>query len=238
MSAAEVADPGAAPFGADHEGVRFAAYIAHELRTPLATQRALLELALADPTTDPHTWREIGEDVLRACRQQEGLIEAGLILAMSRCRFQPGEPVDLAAMLDKVLRAHDLAELQPVVALEHAWTTGVPELLEWLVANLLSNASRHNLPGGRIEVATHTEAGRASLSISNTGPLIPAGELHRLFQPFQRLTKKPGVPTDGLGLGLSIVQEIANVHGAILTTQPQAEGGLHVEVSFRATDPG
>jgi len=54
---------------------RFAAYVAHELRTPLATQRALLELALTDPSTDAVAWHEIANDVLESCKQQERLLE-------------------------------------------------------------------------------------------------------------------------------------------------------------------
>jgi signal transduction histidine kinase len=61
----------------------FAAYIAHELRTPLATQRALLELALADRDADTAAWREIAGDVLDACKQQERLLEACLTLSRS-----------------------------------------------------------------------------------------------------------------------------------------------------------
>jgi signal transduction histidine kinase len=68
-------------------GEVFAACLAHELRTPLATQRALLELALADPNTDAAGWREIGEDVFAACRQQERLLEACLTLAHSKARY-------------------------------------------------------------------------------------------------------------------------------------------------------
>ena len=73
-----------------------------------------------------------------------------------------------------------------MVVHEPAWTTGDPDLLERLAANLVSNAIRHNIVGGRIEVATRAESGRAVLAVANTGPLIPAGELQRLFQPFQR----------------------------------------------------
>ena len=75
--------------------------------------------------------------------------------------------------------------------LEPARVAGDPDLLDRLVANLVSNAIRHNSAGGRIEVATRTEAGRAVLSVTNTGPLIPAGELQRLFQPFQRFDAHP-----------------------------------------------
>lgn len=84
MSAAEVADQQAAWEGAHDQGALFAAYIAHELRTPLATQRALLELALADPDADTEAWREIGTDVLDACSQQEQLLDACLALSRSR----------------------------------------------------------------------------------------------------------------------------------------------------------
>ena len=59
----------------------FAAYIAHELRTPLATQRALLELTLTDPLADTASWRDVAEDVLDACLQQERLLDACLTLA-------------------------------------------------------------------------------------------------------------------------------------------------------------
>ena len=155
---------------------RFAAFVAHELRTPLATQRALLELALADPHADLATWREIGEDVLGACRQQERLLEACLALARSEGGPQRCEPVDIAAIAGEALRAHDLSGLERVVVLEPAWAAGDPDLLERLAANLVSNAIRHNIVGGRIEVATRTESGRAYLSVANTGPLIPAGE--------------------------------------------------------------
>jgi signal transduction histidine kinase len=91
-------------------GERFAAYVAHELRTPLATRRALLELVLADPNADVAPWREIGEDVLEACRQQERLLEACLTLAGSHGGLRRWESVDLAAITAEALRPHDLSE--------------------------------------------------------------------------------------------------------------------------------
>lgn len=216
-------------------GERFAAYVAHELRTPLATQRALLELALADPNADAASWREIGEDVLCACRQQERLLEACLTFARSQGGPQRCEPVDLAAVAAEALRAHDLSELESVVALEPARTTGDPDLLERLAANLVSNAIRHNIVGGRIELATRAESGRAALSVANTGPLIPACELQRLFQPFQRLAPHPPDTADGVGLGLAIVQAVADAHNAVVTARTRAGGGLEIDVSFPNT---
>jgi signal transduction histidine kinase len=210
-------------------GSHFSSYVAHELRTPLATQRALLELALCDPNTDVATWREIGEDLLTACGQQERLIDACLALARSQDGPQRCEPVDLAPIADEALRTHDLSELESVVVIKPAWTSGDPDLLERLAANLVSNAIRHNIAGGRIELATHTESGRAHFTIANTGPEIPAGELQRLFKPFQRRTSR-----DGVGLGLTIVEAIAAVHSALVTARTRTGGGLGIDVAFPA----
>ena len=213
-----------------------AAYVAHELRTPLATQHVLLELALADSNTDVAAWRAVGEDVLRACRQQERLLEACLTLARSRDHRQRSEPVDLAPIAAETVRAHDLGELERVVVLEPAPTSGDPDLIERLAANLVSNAVRHNIPGGRIEVETRTESGRAILSVANTGPLIPADELQRLFRPFQRLNANPRTLGDGAGLGLAIVHAIADAHTARLTARARTGGGLAIDVAFPSLD--
>jgi signal transduction histidine kinase len=214
---------------------RFAACVAHELRTPLATQRALLELALCDPNADVAAWREIGEDVLAACKQQERLLEACLALARSQGRRPRSEPVDLATIAAEALHAHDLGKLESDTKLEPARTTGDPDLLERLAANLVSNAIRHNIVGGRIEVTSRTESGRAVFSVANTGPFVPAAELQRLFQPFQRLNSNPRSLSDGAGLGLAIVRAIADAHSALATARARADGGLEIDVSFPAT---
>jgi signal transduction histidine kinase len=206
------------------------AYAAHELRTPLTHQRALLELALADLNADLAGWREVGESVLRACKQQERMLEACLTLARSKNSPTCDEPVDLAAIAGETLRHHDRHSLTTIVALEPAQTTGDPNLVERLTANLVSNAIRHNVTDGRIEVATHTKAGSAVLSVTNTGPPIPPGELPRLFKPFQRLSTS----ANGCGLGLAIVQAIADAHHAAVTARTRVGGGLGIDVAFPA----
>lgn len=170
---------------------RFAAHVAHELRTPIAVQRALVEAALADPHADAATLRAMGEEVLASCDELQRLIEAVLDLTRGRCGLMRHEPVDIAAIANQALRAHDLSEVETLVALEPAGTTGDPDLLERLAANLVSNAIRHNVTGGRIEVTTRAEKTHAILSVANSGRLIPADELPRLFQPFQRLSSQP-----------------------------------------------
>lgn len=217
---------------------RFVAYVAHELRTPIALQLALAEAALADPYTDAGAWRVMCEDIVASCEQQQRLIEALLDLTRSRCGLRRREPIDIAATASRALQAHELSEIDSVVALEPAVATGDPTLLERLVANLVSNAIRHNIPRGRIEVATRTDAGRAAISVANTGPMLPAGELARLFQPFERLVSQTEAGAEGVGLGLAIVQSIAHAHNATFAAYARDGGGLKIEVRFPPADRG
>jgi signal transduction histidine kinase len=210
----------------------FIACAAHELRGEITFQLALAEATLADPNADTAALREMGEGVVAACERQERLLEALLTLSRSECGHLRRDPVDLAGITRQVLQAHELSELDSVVTLEPAVASGDPTLLERLAANVVSNAIRHNIPQGRIEVATRTDAGRALLSVANTGPLIPAGELTRLFQPFERLGSQPQACADGIGLGLTIVQSIADAHDTTVAAHARAGGGLEIEVRF------
>jgi signal transduction histidine kinase len=166
----------------DCESARFAAYIAHELRTPLATQRALVELALADPPADLTSWQEIGAEVLDACKQQERLLEACLALARSQTGLIRCERLDLGSIVTDLLGARDPGTLTVRLKLEPAPTTGDPALIERLVDNLFENAARHNLPGGWVEVTTRRSGTQASVTVENTGPSVPACALTQLFE--------------------------------------------------------
>jgi signal transduction histidine kinase len=215
-------------------GRSFVAYAAHELRGGIALQRTVAEATLADPHADTLALREMGEEVVAVCERQEQLLEALLTLARSDYGHLRREPVDLAATVAGVLRAHDHHGLRTIAALRPARTVGDPHLVERLVANLVANAVRHNIPSGRIEVATYASAGRAAFSVVNTGPVLPPGELTRIFEPFQRFRPFGRRPADGVGLGLAIVQAIATAHDATVTAQARNSGGLKIEIDFPA----
>jgi signal transduction histidine kinase len=214
----------------------FVANASHELRTPLTAERTLLQVALADPGATTAALRSACEKALQWNDQQERLIDGLLTLASSERGIEVWEPFDLADTTAKaILDCHQDAERRAIrvdAALTAAPATGDPALAGSLLANLVSNAIRHNLDGGRIEIATAITDGRAVVTISNTGPLIAPGEIDRLFQPFQRLGAQRLRPSSGHGLGLAIVRAIAAVHGAALTAAPRAEGGLDITVSF------
>jgi signal transduction histidine kinase len=176
--------------------------------------------------------------LLAVGEHQEHLIEALLTLSRSQRGLNSHQPVDLAAIAAAAAAAADHDGLAFDTRLEAAETTGDPRLVERLVANLIGNAVGHNTAGGQVEVTTETRDGRAFLAVANSGPNVPAGELERIFQPFQRLDAARTADAKGLGLGLSIVQAIANAHDATVTARPQPEGGLRIEVSFPAAVAG
>jgi signal transduction histidine kinase len=214
----------------------FVANASHELRTPLTAERALLQVALADPTATTETMRSTCQDVLVLGEQQERLIEALLTLASSERGIEQREPFDLAEIARNVILVRRQEAQRRAIhvdtTLRTAPATGDPNLVESLVANLVDNALRHNEGGGRIEIATDVTAGQARISVRNTGTVIPPDQVERLFQPFQRLGSERIRHTGGHGLGLAIVRAIANAHGATLTPRARPHGGLDIEVSF------
>ena len=219
---------------------QFVANASHELRTPLARQRTLLEVALRDREATSASLRAACERALVAGEQQERLIAGLLTLARGERGLDRFEPVDLGAIAVAAAAGRrgdaQAAQLTLVSRIEPAETAGDPGLAERLVANLVDNAIRYNVPGGQVEICAGTRAGRPYLAVANTGPLIPPDQLGRLFRPFQRMDparRSPG----GLGLGLAIVSAIAAAHGAELRAVTRAVGGLAIEVLFPLPPP-
>jgi signal transduction histidine kinase len=213
---------------------RFVANASHELRTPLTRERALVQVALGDPSTSD-VWRTTARELLASNREQETLIDALLTLASSESGLDHHEQIDLEVVADSVLRRRrgtDRLGLRIDAHLAPAPLQGDPRLLEALVTNLVDNAVTHNVEGGEVHVSTGAEHGRSVLTVSNSGTIIQPGDFDRLFQPFQRLDPQRIHHNNGHGIGLSIVRAIATAHGATITADPRAEGGVSIEVAF------
>jgi signal transduction histidine kinase len=213
---------------------RFVANASHELRTPLTVIRAEVDVALADPDATVADLRHMGEAVLEATDRTQALLESLMVLARSQQAVRRIEPVDLAAAAHT---AADLVEAEAAARaielrldLQPAPLEGDRPLVERLVANLLENAVRHNVPGGGVEVTTRPRLVR----VENTGASIEPDEVRRLAEPFERLQRDCDGP--GAGLGLSIVRAVTDAHGAQLALRPRAGGGLVAEVAF-PSDP-
>jgi signal transduction histidine kinase len=215
---------------------RFVANASHELRTPLTLDRALLERALRHPRPTPALWRTTCERLLVSSQQQDHLIEALLTLARSEGRVNRHEPFELSGVIDSVLLSPELDAgtmgLHVRTETGPAPVSGDPRLVERLVRNLVDNAIRYNQPAGWVGIMAGTRSGHAALTVTNTGPAVPAADIDRIFQPFQRLASHRSSQQDGTGLGLSIVKAIADAHGATISAAPRPDGGLSIEVSF------
>src|ERR1022692_1391125 len=147
----------------------FVANASHELRTPLAAERTLLQVALADPDATAQTLRTTCEELLALGDQQERLIEALLTLASSERGVERWEPFDLADITEKVVSARrhqaERRGIQIEATLAAAPAAGDTSLAMSLVANLVDNALRHNVPGGRAEIRVAMREGRATIGV-------------------------------------------------------------------------
>jgi signal transduction histidine kinase len=217
---------------------RFVANASHELRTPLTAERALLQVALADPAASADSLRAACEQVLKLGGQQEQLIAALLTLATSERGVERWEPVDLSAIAEQAAlsRQDEAARRRITVTLDcsPARCSGDPRLVEIMVSNLMDNAIRHNVEGGWAKVITSTGPAGVALNVANSGPVVRPEEVDRLFQPFQRQTGARVHRPDGhgLGLGLAIVRAIARDHHAQLDARARPDGGLVIDVMF------
>ena len=210
----------------------FVANASHELRTPLAIMRTEVDVALADPAASQEDLRAMGEAVRETVDRCEQLIESLLMLARSEGKAGHEEPTDLAAIAaycvtDVRARADDGAvELRAELA--PARVRGEPGLLERMVANLIDNGIQHNERGGFLDVRTDVRDGRATLTVVNGGEPIDPAHAVTLTDPFRRLDRVSG----GLGLGLSIVRSVVDVHGGSLELRAPESGGLEVLVTL------
>ncbi|NUV39688.1 MULTISPECIES: HAMP domain-containing sensor histidine kinase [Streptomyces] len=210
---------------------RFAANAAHELRTPLAVQRAAAEIGLADdPPPEKVAW--IREKLIDTAAGSEQLIEGLLLLAVSDEGLRRREPVDLGATTTTVTEAlaAEAAERDVTVdvAARPVGVEGDPVLLNHLVHNLVANAVRHNHPGGAVRV----RVGPGGLEVANTGPVVAPETVPLLFEPFRRARARRHAPGEGAGLGLSIVASVARAHGGEATATANPGGGLTARVTL------
>jgi len=216
------------------EQQRFAANASHELRTPLAITQTLLEVARSD------AHRDNGElvDRLHAVNSRAiGVTEALLVLSRADQRSFTREVVDLSLIAEEAAETLlPLAEQRGLTietSGDAALTLGSRTLLLQLATNLVHNAIVHNLPGqGIVWVTTALHREAAVLTVENTGAQLTPQQISTLVEPFQRGAERIRTDHAGVGLGLAIVQSIANAHDGTLTLAPRADGGLCVTVEL------
>ena len=213
---------------------QFTGNAAHELRTPLALMQAQLELFSAEhPKVLPET-----ADFLRLLREQtERMAQmTKTLLEMSELRTVPcDDRIELAPMIEEIFA--DLAPLaeKSGITLECAGNgtvTGSDTLVCRMLFNLTENAIRYNRPGGKVRITVTDEESRLVIRVADTGCGIPEQYRESIFQPFFRVDKSRSRENGGVGLGLSLVWEIAALHGGEVRVEESSENGTTITVKL------
>lgn len=214
----------------------FVADASHELRTPFATMRAQVDVALDNPDLTTDELRDVLAEIGEVLEQGGDLVNA--MLALSRAEVLTGSrPVDLARIAAEVVTATaGTTGLELRLDLNEAEATGDPVLLDRLVSNLVNNAVAYNRPGGLLSVATGTVRGKVFLVAENDGPRLPDEEIPLLFSRFHRHPATAGAR--GFGLGLPVVEAIARAHGGQVRIRARKQGGLEVRFEIAPTAQG
>ena len=200
---------------------RFIADAAHELRSPIASLRTQLEVALAVPNS-AEEWPRIVADALADVERLGQLAEDLLLLA----RLDSGAP-----------RRHRVVDVGALVGDSAAdlLVDGDEVALRRMIDNLLANARRY--AKSTVEANATRVGGDVVVTVDDDGPGIPAGDRDRVFQPWVRLDVGRGRDEGGAGLGLAIVRSTVRAHGGDVKLETSPLGGLRAVVRLPAVAP-
>jgi two-component system sensor histidine kinase BaeS len=215
---------------------RWMADIAHELRTPVAILKGEIE-ALADGVRQPDGQKlsSLAEEV----DQLAVLIEDLQTLALSDAGALNlhREPLEINALVQQVAEAFTERLAARGIVLETNLPGTVtlsadPQRLRQLIHNLLENCARYVMAGGWVKVALARTASGVSLSVEDSGPGVPSGQLEHLFDRFFRLEQSRSRVGGGSGLGLSICRNIVEAHGGRIQARRGDSGGLLIIIEL------
>ena len=218
---------------------RFVSDASHELRTPLAITRARLEVALRNQErTD---WPAAANDVLRESGRMERLVRDLLALARGGPELEKQGPVDLdEVVLEAVKSARLLAPPGCVIearGVSAGRVLGHADLLERVVANLLTNGLRHARSMVKVSLShAADDPTLIELTVSDDGPGVAPPERERIFERFTRLDEARDRQSGGAGLGLAIVAEVVGAHRGSVHVEGQPGGGARFVVRIPALD--
>ena len=224
---------------------RFVSDASHELKTPLASIRLLTDSILQTDGMDPATVRDfvsdIGEEADRLTRISEKLLT---LTRMDSAVAVETAPVEVAPVVEKVVHMLSPLAKESAVTVETCLEAdcvvqATQDDLYQIAFNLVENAVKYNVPGGRVMVGLRAMGDLVLLTVEDTGVGIPEEDLPKVFDRFYRVDKARSRAAGGTGLGLSIVRDTARQHGGAVTVRRREEGGTCFQVAFpRWTEEG
>ena len=219
---------------------RFVSDASHELKTPLAAITLLSDSIVQNDSMDTATMREfvsdIGREAGRLTRITQQLQE---LTKLGSVRRELREDTDVGRVAEEALKMlRPLAE-QRSVSLEHTFARDCvvcanPDDLHQIIFNLVENAIKYNVPGGRVQVLLFRREGMVLLVVDDTGEGVPPEKLDSIFDRFFRVDEARTGEQSGSGLGLSIVLDAVKKNGGFVRAANRKEGGMRFEVSFPA----
>jgi signal transduction histidine kinase len=215
--------------------------VSHDLRTPLATTRAMVE-ALADQVvTDPQDVQRYLKLILQETQHLSRLIDDLFELSQidSGALRLDCVALDLSELASETLAAYQVPAAERRIRLEECGTEPAlvqadPERLQRVLRNLLDNALRHTPAGGLVRACTAVEESSVLLSVDDTGPGLPAEDLERIFDRFYRAEPSRQRESGGAGLGLAIARGLVRAHHGRIWAEPSSLGGVSVRISLPA----
>jgi signal transduction histidine kinase len=220
---------------------RFSADASHQLKTPVTVLRAGLEELLAREKHTPEECAEISALIHQTYRLSSLIEDLLLLSRMDAGRLKLAfAPVNLTALieasLDDLGAAPDGLDVRVETDFPAALhVAGEKRYTAIILHNLLENARKYNLPGGRIRLAAAVEGERVRLTVANSGRPISAAAQSHIFERFHRGGVAENVP--GYGLGLNLARELARLHHGDLRLVRSDEMLTEFEVSFRLSPP-
>ena len=196
------------------------AWASHDLRTPLASLRAMVE-ALEDGLAEP-------AEYLPAIKAQTQILSGLVEDLFELARIDSGalalelQEASLAELVSSCVEA-----LESRVTGDHVVTVA-PDKVQRVLLNLLSNAVRHARPDGAVSIAVETDTDRVVVSVEDDGNGFPPGSSERMFERFWRADDSRTRASGGAGLGLAIAQGLVQAHGGTIWAENRLGGGARV----------
>ncbi len=213
---------------------RFSANVAHELKTPLATMQASVQVMRLGQAPTPDECEKMLDTIERNTGRLRSIIEDLMRLCDEQEQFEKNE-IPLSELFSAIF-----AELTPSLAEKHIQAeidcTEYPAvignygLLYRAFFNLVENAVKYNRESGSIAISSSTKNNIGEICIKDTGIGIPQEELPLVFEPFYRVNKSRSRKTGGAGLGLSVAKTIIERHGWSITVESAMETGTEIVI--------
>lgn len=216
----------------------FTANVSHELKTPLTSISGYAEL-IELKSEDDKERKHFAIEIRRNAKRLLSLIDDILYLSKLDAGSQEMElrKADLYALSQRCVAGLSIAAAEKNVTLhlsgEKTEVNGDEDMLYEMMENLIQNAIRYNIEGGRVDIKVCAQNDKALFSVADTGIGIPEKDHEKVFERFYRIDKSRSKKTGGTGLGLAIVKHIAEIHDASIHLESSPGKGTRIDIFFQ-----